>query len=249
MKITIDGEPVTIRPIRRTDAEMESDFIDRLSSESKHFRLLGGVQELPQSELTRICDVDGKYSMAFVATVNRDGHEVEIGVSRYVPEGESDVREIAATVADEWQNKDWGHADEAADPICEVLWHQAPVFGRFGGQFRNVRTGPGVGNVRNTRSWRSSPGGLLADVVASRKRRRRPFAVFDGFHGIRRYCMCWPPLIAILAPVTNAASSLARYATSPATSSGLPSRPMGICGMIFESRTSFGIAMTILVPI
>ena len=22
-----------------------------------------------------------------------------------------------------------------------------------------------------------------------------------------RYCMCWPPLIAILAPVTNAASS------------------------------------------
>jgi two-component system OmpR family response regulator len=49
-------------------------------------------------------------------------------------------------------------------------------------------------------------------------------------------------------PVRNAASSLARYATKPATSSGLPSRPMGICGMIFESSTSLGIAFTILVP-
>lgn len=61
--------------------------------------------------------------------------------------------------------------------------------------------------------------------------------------------MCWPPLIAIFAPVRNAASSDARYATSPATSSGLPRRPIGICGMILLSNTSAGIAITILVPI
>ncbi len=66
--------------------------------------------------------------------------------------------------------------------------------------------------------------------------------------GIERYCMCCPPLMAILAPVRNAASSDARYAQSPATSSGLPRRPMGICGMIFDSSTSLGIASTILVP-
>jgi RimJ/RimL family protein N-acetyltransferase len=108
MELNIAGVPVTIRPIRRTDREMEADFIDHLSSESKRFRFLGGVRELSHSELTRLCDVDGKYSMAFVATESRSGHEVEIGVSRYAPEGESDVREIAVTVADEWQHKGLG---------------------------------------------------------------------------------------------------------------------------------------------
>jgi len=64
----------------------------------------------------------------------------------------------------------------------------------------------------------------------------------------RRQNMCWPPLMLIFAPVTKPASSLARYATSPAISSGFPNRPIGICGMIFESSTSLGIAITILVP-
>jgi GNAT superfamily N-acetyltransferase len=91
-----------------TDTQMESDFIHRLSPETKHFRFLGGVSELPPSELTRLCDVDGKHSMAFVATVCREGREVEIGVSRYAPNSKADVREIAVTVADEWQRKGLG---------------------------------------------------------------------------------------------------------------------------------------------
>ena len=51
-----------------------------------------------------------------------------------------------------------------------------------------------------------------------------------------------------LAEKTKAASSDDRYATRPATSSGLPRRAIGICGMIFESSTSCGISITILVP-
>ncbi len=75
---TIAGEMITIRPIRMKDTEMESDFLHRLSARTKHFRFLGGVRELPPNELTRLCDVDGKHSMAFVATVRRNGREVEI---------------------------------------------------------------------------------------------------------------------------------------------------------------------------
>ena len=42
--------------------------------------------------------------MAFVATVEEEGREVEIGVCRYAPgTGMSDVRETAMTVADKWQ--------------------------------------------------------------------------------------------------------------------------------------------------
>jgi GNAT superfamily N-acetyltransferase len=106
--VTIAGETVTIRPIRLTDTAMESEFIHRLSPETRCFRFLGGVRELPPHELARLCDVDVKHSMAFVATVRRDGREAEIGVSRYAPNSKFDVREIAITVADEWQHKGLG---------------------------------------------------------------------------------------------------------------------------------------------
>ena len=106
--LAIAGETVTIRPIRLTDVAMEAEFIHRLSAEAKHFRFLAGVRELPAEELTQLCDVDVKHSMAFVATVRKDGQEVEIGVSRYAPNSHLDVREVAVTVADEWQHKGLG---------------------------------------------------------------------------------------------------------------------------------------------
>ena len=104
----IDGERVTIRPIRITDTDMEADFIRRLSPQTKHYRFFGGVRELSPAQVSRLCDVDGTHSMAFVATIRRDGRETEIGVSRYAPNSRSDVREIAVTVADEWQHKGLG---------------------------------------------------------------------------------------------------------------------------------------------
>ncbi len=104
----IAGETVTIRPIEMNDLEMEQDFIRRLSPEAKHFRFLGGVSELPLQEVRRLCDVDGKNSVAFVATVLRNGREVEIGVSRYSPDADPNTREMAVTVADEWQHRGLG---------------------------------------------------------------------------------------------------------------------------------------------
>ena len=62
----VAGETVTIRPIHISDLEMQQDFIRHLSPAAKRFRFFGGVRELPSPELRRLCDVDGKYSMAFV---------------------------------------------------------------------------------------------------------------------------------------------------------------------------------------
>lgn len=107
---TLNGETITIRPIRITDMEMEADFIRRLSLETKHYRFFGGVKELPPREIAHLCDVDGKHSMAFVATIRRGDQETEIGVARYSPDSRSDVREIAVTVADEWQQTELGAA-------------------------------------------------------------------------------------------------------------------------------------------
>ena len=104
MEVTIGGERVTIRPMRM-DMQMESDFIRRLSPESKFFRFLCAASILPASELRRLCDVDGRKRMAFVASVRRDGCEVEIGVCRFAPNAASDVQEIAVTISEEWQSQ------------------------------------------------------------------------------------------------------------------------------------------------
>ncbi len=88
----VAGEPVTIRPIRIDDLERGQDFIRRLSPTVRRYRFLGGVSELSPRELRRLCDVDGKNSMAFVATVLQNGGEVEIGVARYSPAAGSNTR-------------------------------------------------------------------------------------------------------------------------------------------------------------
>jgi GNAT superfamily N-acetyltransferase len=104
----VSGQSVTIRPISSSDRVMEDEFVRNLSVETKHYRFLGGVKELSPDELKRLCDVDGRHAMAFVATIQEGGHEKEIGVSRYAESPDEDVREMAVTVADEWQHKGLG---------------------------------------------------------------------------------------------------------------------------------------------
>ena len=59
-------------------------------------------------EVKTFVDVDGRHSMAFVATVKENGQEKGIGVSCYAPNSKEDVREISVTVADKWQHKGIG---------------------------------------------------------------------------------------------------------------------------------------------
>lgn len=105
---TVAGESITIRPIRMTDVAMEAAFVRKLSLQTKHFRFFGGVKELSPAELTRFCEVDGLHSMAFVATLQKDGAETEIGVGRYAPNSRADAREMAVTIADDWQHRGLG---------------------------------------------------------------------------------------------------------------------------------------------
>lgn len=102
------GTSITIRPIRLKDMEMEAEFVRQLSPQTRHYRFLGAVRELSPSLLRQFCDVDGRHSMAFVATIKEEGRETEIGVSRYAPSADTDVREMAVTVADGWQKKGLG---------------------------------------------------------------------------------------------------------------------------------------------
>lgn len=97
---------ITIRPISSNDAEKGTRFFKRLSPQTKHYRFLAGVRELLPDEVKRFCGVDGEQTMAFIAVARDDqGEETQIGVSRYAPDAEENVRELAVTVADEWQGR------------------------------------------------------------------------------------------------------------------------------------------------
>jgi len=105
---TIAGQPVNIRPMQTSDRDLEAAFVRNLSTETKHYRFLGGVNELSSAELKRLCDIDGRHSMAFVATVETEGRETQIGVSRYAEGADKGVREMAVTIADAWQHQGLG---------------------------------------------------------------------------------------------------------------------------------------------
>ncbi|HZW58892.1 MAG TPA: GNAT family N-acetyltransferase [Woeseiaceae bacterium] len=107
-QLEIAGHTVTIRPMCHGDSEMEQEFVRRLSPEAKHYRFLGAVRELSPRELRQFCGVDGHHSMAFVATVEEGGRQRQVGVSRYAPNADGNAREIAITVADDWQHRGLG---------------------------------------------------------------------------------------------------------------------------------------------
>ena len=96
---------VTVRPLNLADSGLERDFIKNLSEETKRYRFLCAVKELPNPELKQLCTVDGNRSMAFVATVTVGGRETEIGVCRYAESARDNVREMAITIADSWKHR------------------------------------------------------------------------------------------------------------------------------------------------
>ncbi len=104
----LDGKPITIRPINEADADLEVTFIDRLSPTTKHYRFLGGVHHVSAELVKTFCNVDFDQTAALIATTEVDGEEREIGVVRYAPDSIDGVREMAITVADDWQNKGLG---------------------------------------------------------------------------------------------------------------------------------------------
>ncbi|HEY8353940.1 MAG TPA: bifunctional acetate--CoA ligase family protein/GNAT family N-acetyltransferase [Methylophilaceae bacterium] len=104
-----DGTSLIIRPIRPEDAELEQEFVRNLSEESRYFRFMNSVQELSEAMLVRFTQIDYSREMALVAVTEEGGHEVELGVTRYIinPDGES--CDFALVIADHMRGKGLGH--------------------------------------------------------------------------------------------------------------------------------------------
>jgi acetyltransferase len=103
-----DGTEIIIRPIRPEDAQIEQAFVRDLSPKAKYFRFMQTLQELTPEMLIRFTQIDYDREMAFIAVVEQQGQELEIGVARYATNPDGNSCEFALVVDDEWQHKGIG---------------------------------------------------------------------------------------------------------------------------------------------
>ena len=105
-----DGTRVVVRPIRPEDRQIEKEFVQQLSNESKYFRFMSGLRELSEAMLNRFTQIDYDRELALIAMVCENAKETEIGVARYVVNADNISCEFAVAVADAWQNRGVGTA-------------------------------------------------------------------------------------------------------------------------------------------
>ncbi|MBK9160653.1 MAG: bifunctional acetate--CoA ligase family protein/GNAT family N-acetyltransferase [Nitrosomonadales bacterium] len=103
-----DGTDITIRPIRPEDAELVQQFVRDLSEESKYFRFMNSMQELTETMLAKLTQIDYNREMALIAVTGEPGSEVELGVARYAINPDGDSCEFALAVADNITGKGLG---------------------------------------------------------------------------------------------------------------------------------------------
>jgi acetyltransferase len=103
-----DGSAIKIRPIRPEDASIEQSFVRELSSESKHFRFMQGLNELTPQMLVRFTQLDYGRELALIAVQEQGENETQIGVARYVINADGESCEFALVVADNWHHKGIG---------------------------------------------------------------------------------------------------------------------------------------------
>ena len=111
------GGEYTIRPVHPEDAENLQALARGLSAESRYFRFVSSMTELPQSMLSRFTLIDYDREMALVAVIKKpqvqdDGTVIEnervVGVSRYVTNPDSTSCEFSLLVADDMAGKGLG---------------------------------------------------------------------------------------------------------------------------------------------
>jgi acetyltransferase len=121
------GGEVTVRPIHPDDAQMLQRLVHELSPESRYFRFVSSLTELPPAMLAGFTLIDYDREMALVAvykerTANAEGDMVEaeriVGVSRYITNPDQSSCEFSLVVADDFNGK--GLGSRLMDSIMNV---------------------------------------------------------------------------------------------------------------------------------
>jgi acetyltransferase len=103
-----DGARLTVRPIRPEDAELERQFVEALSPQSRYLRFFYQLNQLTPTMLARFTQVDYDREMALVAVAEEHhprGHPTFVAVARYVTNPDGTSAEFAVVVADAWHKR------------------------------------------------------------------------------------------------------------------------------------------------
>jgi acetyltransferase len=106
----IYGQAISIRPMRPEDLEIETEFVESWSAETRYNRLFSAGSHTSPERLKQITRIDYSRDMALIATMMLEDREVQIGVARYVLRQDNKSCEFALTVADAWQHRGIGRA-------------------------------------------------------------------------------------------------------------------------------------------
>ena len=111
------GGEYTVRPIHPDDAYMLQDMMKRLSPESRYFRFVSNMAELPANMLARFTLIDYDREMALCAVVETDElgaggdkykKEKIIGVSRYITNPDQNSCEFSLVIDDAYAGQGLG---------------------------------------------------------------------------------------------------------------------------------------------
>lgn len=69
----LDGQPVTVRPLRPEDAALYPDFFADVTPEDRRLRFFGPIAYVTDDMIERFTHYDPKFAMAFIALDANDG--------------------------------------------------------------------------------------------------------------------------------------------------------------------------------
>jgi len=103
-----DGSTLTVRLVAPTESETLRGYFRGLSVRSRYNRFLGGMSELPASELDHFVHAGENDRFSVIAGVMVAGRDVVVGVARYGFEAATAHFEFGISIDDRWQRRGIG---------------------------------------------------------------------------------------------------------------------------------------------
>jgi acetyltransferase len=108
-RVTFEGQPLLLRPIRPEDFAQQREFLRQVTPEDMHSRFFQTVLELPDSELAHLTQIDYERAMAFIAEVrSNEGERATLGVARAHTDPDNEHAEFAILVRSDLKGRGLG---------------------------------------------------------------------------------------------------------------------------------------------
>lgn len=107
-RTTSRGLTTFFRPVRFNDESLLKDFFYSLSDDTMYHRFISRKVDMPHAELQKLAAIDYSQEMVILATEDREGQEVVLGLGQYRIDEETHTADVALAVRDGHQDKGIG---------------------------------------------------------------------------------------------------------------------------------------------